>query len=157
MKLKNILEDLKEEFAGHLQIGWSGDEYPVFLNPTLQEIREVVADDGYIRYITTFEGNKYSKEVYVWNADGAMHTDASEYLNIRLDDLYGVAKLEGRKLLIGSEVLPGYNPDFRIRERDLKDILDGYYDWLEEYGFDIGRVKEEYNEEDLEKEMDYSY
>lgn len=151
IKLNSILEDIKEKYAAYITRRWGDGEYPVFVNPEFKEIQEAVSDDGYIRYITTLNGEHFGKEVYIWNANMGMHTEVAKNIFVELEDLFGVAKLEGRELLIGAKILPDFMSDLRISKEDLRDILEGRYDWLEDYYFNIEKVKEVYNKEDLKR------
>lgn len=149
MKLKKVLDDIKEKFAGSVYNSWKDEHVEFFMNPSRKEILDVLDSNNCVRYFT----NNDDKEVYVWNASRAMHSEVAEQIyfdnkyRILDNNLYGQAKYIDGKLKIGQEMTGESGSEFKIKTIDAYQIRQGEYDWLEKNYFDIEgfkRLEEEF-------------
>lgn len=149
-----ILEDQeipKEEWKYVLDEKWdrtvrakSGKHIDVFKNPSRSDIKDALGDEigggyGEIRFVA----DRDYKDVYIWNANTSLfHIDVINDLN--LGYVYkGIAEYNAGDL----EVRIG---ESNVEEDDrlLLDILNGEYDWLDKYNFDLSVVKDYAEEEE---------
>lgn len=144
MRIKSIIENINEKWDSTIQAK-SGKYVDIFKNPSRRDIKEALGDirSGYgeLRFVAD---NEY-KDVYVWNAD----TSLFHIKVIRGKNLGGIGVYKGVAVYNAGEL------EVKIGESNidtddilLLDILDGEYDWLERYNFDLSVVKEYAKEEE---------
>ena len=143
MKINRILRILNEEWYTTVP-DKSGEHVDVFINPSRRDIKDALEGEigrgyGEVRFVAD-GGNE---NVYVWNANTSLfhRTVIDEF---SLGYVYkGIAKYDAGDL----EVKVG---ESNIEHDDmlLMNILDGNYDWMERYNFDLSIVKDYAEEEE---------
>lgn len=140
MKINKILNNLSEKFykGGKFR----GEYVEVFKNPTLDEIRSACEEDyNYIRFVA----DKYKEDLYVWNGD-ILHMDivkvVKEFNYSELKNKYFACHgvLDGRNVHVSDEDLADMGS--RECERVCLEIINGDFDWLDMYNFDIDVLRE---------------
>lgn len=139
-RLKKYLNSVEEEFV----IGYRDlfDNYKeIFKNPSRKEYLEITEEDRNFRFIA----DKNKKDLYVADV-GVLHEDIQKQIGMKTHyfDLFsGIAFFEGNYINISYD-----NLNCNIDD----EILEGDYDWVRKYKFDIRKLKEDildYNYSDL--------
>lgn len=131
MSIREILLKLNERFV----VGFEGRNgyNEIFVNPDRKEIREVASRGESFRFI----GDKEIKSLYVADVN-VLHEEMQEEIgNMKqhyFDLFSGVAINEGRYVRI-------YYDNLNCNIDD--EILEGEYDWVERYNFNIFELKKE--------------
>lgn len=162
MKLKDILSNIEERWVVGTRSDAHGAYREIFMNPDRNDIRDIEEFGGYrhgdnVRFIAV----KDSQNVYVSSAD-VFHRTIAEEVDDLLDiggvtnNFSGMGNIEGSKIEVTdfSDVFiefEGYEMSFQTI---CEDILDGKYDWMERYNFDLGLIKE-IAEDELEELKKY--
>lgn len=162
--LKEILSDIEERFVSDTKSTEGNDYREIFQNPSRSEFRDIVDFSGRrmgdsIRFIAV----KESMNVYCTSADVFHRTMVREIDEIdRMEGVYGnfsgMAELEGGEVEVShwSDVfeMEGYFP---FLYELCEDLINGDYDWMERYNFDLSLIKDVAREEKefLEDEYDY--
>ena len=132
--LKTILSDIKEKYYDTEKIsGYFGDSYvELFKNPNRREIEDSLGKWDTIRFYI------YDGDVYIWDSGKSyLHHDFIKNLGLsnHRGNIAGQAEYrDGRLVVIETTVMS---------EARSLDVLEGKYDWLERYYFDMGNWKKE--------------
>lgn len=149
MKLKKILVNIDEKYYTTTEDNY-GKMVEIFKNPTQQEIKEVVPDPSggggllgsmgqdEFRYLVD------NDDLYVWSSEPAyLHQDLANDLGIGvINGEEGVWAGKGKynrgniKIKKANYIRDGKTDDM---------LLEGEFDWLEDYGFDIEKLKREFS------------
>lgn len=157
MKLKKILSDIKEEWHTETQSSMDKEYREIFKNPTQSDIRDIIEYGGDrlgddIRFIA----DRRSQNVYATSAD-VFHQDMFEEIDEFTDDVKnrifsGIGDWNGRVIKISyfSDLLIEDETGLYVASRN---VVEGKYDWMERYNFDLSDIKDvaEENVESLEK------
>ena len=141
MKIDKILENLNEKFYKgfkHKHEGYT----EVFLNPSLKETREVASlSRGFLR----FYASSVHEDLYIWNSE-VLHHEIENVIGIRVGlmqewGIQSIAELKDGKVKFAIDWY-GDNVNNKVLYNACIDVLDGKYDWLSKYGWDMGYMKE---------------
>ena len=145
MKIDKILENLNEKFYKGFKHKYMDNNYfEIFINPSLRELKDLISNSKHWKL--RFIADKKTKKVYLVDSEVIHGVIADE---IALSDDY-------RNLLSGIGTFGGkfeilslsYDIESKIKHNKgsqlVDDILDGEYDWLDRYNFDIDEFKNEY-------------
>lgn len=157
-KLQRILLELRkidEEFIEGLK-SKNGKYREIYVNPNREEINQIIAD--YDRDNVRFLADKGKNEVYVAAAD-VLHNDLADklgdsrykYMQYMMNAFPGNGKVKSGKIVVTRWTDLFFSSDDedlanRLKEL-LKEILNGEYDWMEKYSFDLKEIKREAKEE----------
>lgn len=140
--IRSILENLKEEFHSGKESKW-GDYTEIFVNPNMDEIRESLRERGTVTL--RFLAVKRERKLYIWNPE-LIHKDAADEVGISFNEmkennLAGVALFENNQLYFGQSNVASID---KYRRRELaEEVLNGDYDWLEDFYFNLNPMKED--------------
>lgn len=139
MRLENIVKELDEKWYKGVEIG--KDYVEIYKNPSRKDIKEIFKSGmgyGQVRFVA----NISYKEVFVWDADTPLfHNEV-----MMEEDIYGlkgVAYYDAGELEVRTHESNVLSDDIIAL-----DVLEGKYDWLENYYFDISIIKEYVEEEE---------
>lgn len=152
MELKRILSDIEERFYKGDNV--RGEYYEIFKNPSLDEIREVLNDkyegDEEIRFIADYQ----EEDVYIASTE-LVHSDIADLSDLAwsssvVDKRYfpGIAYYRGTELEVDVYFLECSVGLYNV-EKIIDDVLNGEYDYLERYYFNVNKLKREVEEIDL--------
>jgi hypothetical protein len=128
--------DIVEKYETSLQTRQGYCE--IFLNPDSADFREI--SSKYLRFVA--DDNK--KEIYVWDAEVALHSDVIRKIPVTLHSdgvFYGQVKREGSKYVLLREITPeDVKSAFLFQPQDAsywKDILGRDWTWTRQHGIDL--------------------
>lgn len=142
--IREILIKLNEEFYGGFKV--NGEYVEIFKNPSKEEIRDVANDnrfgESFVRFLALYD----IEDLYIWSAD-ILHDEIDYKLDfVTYDEMIDKyfsshGSFSGSEILIEKQDLDDlYNS--KVRERICREIIDGKYDWLSRYYFNIDVMKE---------------
>lgn len=139
-KSQRLLEMLNEEWVTGIERSRGAETfyYEIFKNPKPSEIKDLLDQSRYYKG-ARFLADPKRKEVYVWSSD-VLHSKVFEHMGYSVSFAYGkfwagTSDYFSGKFLVNKEELV---------KRVAKGLLDGDYDFMERYGFDLSLVKEEW-------------
>ena len=134
LKIQKILNNLKEGYVTTLKSAWKDGVVEIFINPSREEILNSLGEYKEVRFIVDRRNNS----VYIWEAGSLMHSDVSkkvdEVPNNYLKALIGTADYKN-----GSLKIKRFGEEININR--VEEFVDGEYDWLENYYFEIEETK----------------
>lgn len=151
MKLNQILKNLREEWESSTDSMQGGEYREIFVNPTKQELRDLEEFSG--MSTVKFIADSDKREIYVTSSDVYHYKIAEE---VGLNSNYEMTKYSGKGNISGGLVEATafcdalnfnrqlkYEPDYLERAEEIySEIINGEYDWMEKYNFDLSVVKE---------------
>lgn len=146
--IRNILENLKEEFMTDSKSNVTGDYREIFVNPSRSEIRDLNETEITVRFIA----DKRNRDVFVAGED-VFHERIAKEIGMNSYEwikecFAGVGSIVNGKIQPEDFTDAYHNEsnmsDFKIL---LKDILTARYDWLERYNFDLYYINDVAEEE----------
>ncbi|MFW6007653.1 MAG: hypothetical protein ACOCP8_00190 [archaeon] len=114
-----------------------GDIVEIFVNPTINDITDVknssgIFDTNQIKFLI----DQDSKQIYIWSGTKVYHHIElinKLGLNGNTSNIFnGAVEFNGGKFLLNSTNCLGY---------DNEKLLNGDYDWIEQYYFDLNELK----------------
>ena len=122
-----FLSYLNEKFCAYVK-GFKGVPFPVFINPSKGELREIEMESGYARYIINFT----HKKIWVWSGDAALHNKIAKELKLDTNNgdnwMFYDSVMRSGKLVMDKYYVP-----YKAEIEDLS--------WLKPYTNDIKVVK----------------
>jgi hypothetical protein len=128
--------DISEAYEASLQTPRGYCE--IFVNPERSELQQI--SSKYIRFIA----DDVKKNIYVWDANLAIHTDIIKKVPVSFRDdgvFYGQTKREGAKYVFMQELTPeDIKSVFLYQPQDSgywKDVLGRDWTWTRNYNIDL--------------------
>lgn len=124
--------EIREEYVDTIK-GKRVDSVEIFKNPTQQEIRDVIEDYGYLRFLSYLD----REEVYIHTCR-ELHKDVANKLGLPYNgDIFrGSAIYEKGSLNITTDSI-------FVSKKVIENIKEGKYDWMKNYNFDLDKLKKE--------------
>lgn len=152
-KLKSILKSLKEDFETGYEV--RGEYVEVFVNPIFDEIKECGS-------VIRFTAIGHKKKVYVINAFKTTHPNLGHnigytHAHMNGDAFAGIGYIDGNEVVVrevSEENMGAMNE--RILEM-FEEVVNGKYDWLKDYRFNLKKIKEKLDNILKEEEEKYGY
>lgn len=143
MKLKNILRDIREKWVASTE--YLNEYVEIFKNPSKKEIIDLKSESEDVRFIALEgEGDVYVTHSFMF------HPDLAEELGINedyKDNFSGIGRID-RGVIIAYALSDVINLR-KDKYNNLKEkILNGDYDWVERYNFDLSTIKENLSREE---------
>lgn len=151
-KLKCLLDNVKERWEGSTKSMQKNDYREIFANPTKQELRELEDINNSDSNIIKFIAVKNKREVYVASYDVYHYKIAEE---VGVDSDYEMKNFPGKgriengvvNVTVYSDAL-NFKKEMKYDEKYMeraevlyKEVLDGVWDWVEKYNFDLKELK----------------
>lgn len=157
MELERILKKLNNNFVVGFEDGSTGEYREIFVNPTEQEIMQLKKDsfDGSTMNVMAtyadvrFLALKNKKEVYVASGD-VLHPDILIETGLNTEDyeeFCGLGKIEGKKITANKFSDVYEMVDEKYYKKQLKMLINGEYDWMENYNILLSELKKKAKEE----------
>lgn len=139
--IEGIITNLNEKFFISTESRY-GDYIEIFKNPKMDEIKSIATKRDRYKSVRFFI-EKNRRTIYIWNPE-AIHKDVAiefgySFEEMKNKNLAGVAILQGSKLIFGHSNIATID---KYRRRELsEEILNGEYDFMEMYYFDLDPMK----------------
>lgn len=141
--VREILDELEEQFHKGVESRY-GDYLEIFVNPDIDEIRDLKKKSDVVRFIAV----KKEKKVYVSNST-LLHREMVRKADIGrgsknevIFNFSALGDIEGNKILV-THLSDGFR--FSENSNELEalcyEISSGKFDWLEKYNFDLSKIK----------------
>lgn len=142
-KIDYIINNISEKFIN--SIGWKGKTFEILENPSRDEIESILDDYDTLRFIA----DSRKKNVLIFSSE-LLHFQAVRKFNIDIDvdNFTGVAYYENGKIVSDIEDVIGgkymgvnYFDTSDLQKFISEKIIEGDYDYLKRYHFDINHLK----------------
>lgn len=148
-EIRNIIKEelnlILEKFEAGIERSWSGKYREIFVNPNKKEIADIYDPDipdwhkGDIRFIAILE----EESIYVVAAD-VVHITMVDAIGLNRTnvavDFWGIGEIQQRNI-----VVTGFADTYTVEAKNEmgKAILNGKFDWMEKYNFDLSEFKKQ--------------
>lgn len=146
--LKKLLSEIKEKWYSGTKSNQNGDYREIFVNPSKSDIKDIEEFGGF-RFGNGFRfiADKYKKKVYVGSGD-VFHMTIAEEIGMDNHEMInehfaGIGKKDGNKIKANGFTDAYEISAFRESYANLCiEIIDGEYDWMERYNFNLKYIKD---------------
>lgn len=146
--LKQILNKVEEEWVAGTKSTTRNEYREIFKNPSKSEINDILEFEGNKSNNIRFIAVKRTEDIYVTSIDVFHITivyEIDEFENSWdiVNNFSGIGEVFGGRKIEVSEKFSDYLYEYpnKLYNR-CAEIVDGDYDWMERYNFDLSGVKE---------------